>query len=287
MTTVELKINGVYTNLSKGEKRAADYMSKNIPNILKMSLCELSADAEVNQATMVRLCKSLGYTGFKELKKSIITEFNSVTFDSYDSIEQYTDIKDKSNLKSIKEYISSNAVKAIEDTMKLLDEESIEQVAQYIINANTIKIFGMGVSGLVGEDLCYKLIRIGKNVCHNRDFHIQLMYASTMKKGDVAVLISYSGMTSELLELMNIVKKTGAITVAITKYAKNEFTGLADYVLHTSTPEIDKRSGAMSSRIAQLCIVDVLFTSIANKDYSNITSNLKRSYESCIPHKKK
>ncbi|MEG0693595.1 MAG: SIS domain-containing protein, partial [Oscillospiraceae bacterium] len=164
---------------------------------------------------------------------------------------------------------------------------SIEQVAKHMIDATSIRIFGMGVSGLVGEDLYYKLLRIGKTVFHNRDAHVQLTYASNMKQGDVAVLISYSGITSEVLELLDIAKKTGATTVVITKYAKNDFTSRADYVLHTSTPEIDMRSGATSSRIAQLTIVDVLFTAIASKEYQNIETNLQSSYEICKPHKKK
>ena len=287
MTTVELKISGVLDNLSKGEKKAAQYILKNIPKLLKLSLYELAAEANTNQATMIRLCKTLGYAGFKELRKSVVTEVNTIAFEGVQPDNQYTDIKDRSSIHSMKEYIRFNAIKAIEDTMKLLYDDNIEQVANHMINASSIRIFGMGVSGIVGEDLYFKLLRIGKTVFHNRDAHMQLMYAANMKKNDVAVLISYSGTTSEMLELMTIAKKIGATTIAITKYGKNEFTTLADYVLHTSTPEIDMRSGAMSSRIAQLCIVDVLFTAIASKEYQTIESNLQSSYEICQSHKTK
>ncbi|MEG0693594.1 MAG: hypothetical protein RR444_11015, partial [Oscillospiraceae bacterium] len=106
MTTVELKINGVLNNLSKGEKKAANYILQNVPKLLKLSLYELAAEADVNQATVIRLCKSLGYAGFKELRKSAVTEFNSIAFENRDSNQQYTDIKDKSSIESMKEYIS-------------------------------------------------------------------------------------------------------------------------------------------------------------------------------------
>ena len=56
-------------------------------------------------------------------------------------------------------------------------------------------------------------------------------------------------------------------------------------MLCTSAPELVRRSGATSSRIAQLAIVDILFTAIANREYHKVESALENSYEVCREHR--
>ena len=59
---------------------------------------------------------------------------------------------------------------------------------------------------------------------------------------------------------------------------------LADYVLPTSSPELQFRSGATSSRLAALFVVDVLFTTLCNKNYSTVAKPLAESYSQCSKH---
>ncbi len=285
MTNIEIKTKEMYPDLCNSEKRVADFILGNISSVLRLSLEELAEEAKVSHASIVRFSKSIGYSGFKELKKSIIYDFNSLAFENH-SADQHTDIKNKDNIEAIKSFIKHNSIQSIEDTMRLLDEKVISEVVSRLITARSIKVFGVGASGTVAEDFYYKLLRIGKNVCMTKDLLIQLTYASTMTEEDVAVIFSYSGLTLDMIELLEIAKKTGATTVAVTKYTKNDFTRNADYVIYTSAPEIELRSGAMVSRTAQLMVVDVLFTAIASQDYENIKPNLQKSYDSCRSHKK-
>lgn len=88
-----------------------------------------------------------------------------------------------------------------------------------------------------------------------------------------------------MLEVLSLAKKSKCPTVAITKYSKSPLVTGADYSLYLSAPEIDHRSGAMSSRIAQLTVVDLLFTSLANKNYASVEKYLEESYEVCRKHK--
>ena len=60
----------------------------------------------------------------------------------------------------------------------------------------------------------------------------------------------------------------------MTKYGPNQLSELADYVLPTSSPELQFRSGATSSRLAALFVVDVLFTTLCNKNYSTVAKPL-------------
>lgn len=169
--------------------------------------------------------------------------------------------------------------------MKILDPRVIEEAAGIIASAKSIRLFGVGASGLVAEDLQSKLIRINLNAFYSKDFHTQLVYAATLQKEDVVVLFSYSGTTGEVLEVAEAAKKRECRIIAVTQYAKSPLASYADYLLYITTPELDRLSGAMSSRIAQLAVVDVLFSIIAGKNYRRVEQNLENSLELCRAHR--
>ena len=176
---------------------------------------------------------------------------------------------------------------AITDTVKLIDSATMEKAAKAIMKAHSVKLFGVSASALVAEDFYYKLLRIGKNACFSKDSHVQLTYAANISPADAAVIISHSGATAEIIEILDTVKKRGAVGIAVTRFSKKNYLNNADIILYSSAPEIYRRSGAMSSRIAQLTVIDVLFSTIAHQNYRAIEKNLEQSYRSCLVHKKK
>ena len=160
----------------------------------------------------------------------------------------------------------------------------LEAVAARIAAAQSVRLFGMGASGLVAEDLYYKLLRIDLRAIFCTDAHVQLTYITSIKPGDVAVFFSNSGRTTEVLELARAASERSACIVAVTKYGANPLAELADYVLPTSSPELEFRSGAMSSRIAALLVVDMLFTTLCNKNYDTVSKPLSESFSQCSKH---
>lgn len=147
-----------------------------------------------------------------------------------------------------------------------------------------MRLFGVGASGLVASDLYYKLLRVDVDAVFCTDLHVQLTYITGSKPGDVAIFFSNSGSTTEILELAQAARDRGACVVAVTKYGTNQLADLADYVLPTSSPELQFRSGATSSRLAALFVVDVLFTTLCNKNYSTVAKPLAESYSQCSKH---
>lgn len=94
--------------------------------------------------------------------------------------------------------------------------------------------------------------------------------AASLGKGDVAVLVSYTGQTPDMLETFKVLRQTGATTIAITRYGRNPISDGADIPLCVSSAETALRSGATGSRIAQLNVVDILYTAVSGRTYSQI-----------------
>ncbi len=285
MTNIEIKTKNIYDSLNNSERKVATYFLANIDNIFTMPISQLAKESGVSQVTWIRFCKAIGFDGLKDLKKALFSEINSQSATTSE-IMNFSDVNSYQNVEEICNAIKNTTIEAIEDTFKMIEYEKLSTVADLIINSKNIYLFGVGASGILADDLYQKLIRIKKNAFFNRDIHMQLIYASTMSEKDIAIIFSYSGKTKDMLDILKIAKENHTPTVAVTKYNKSELMQNVDYALYVSTPEISHRSAAMSSRIAQCAMIDVLFSLIANKDYKKVKKYLEKSYTTCIEHSK-
>lgn len=283
MTSIELRIRSIYDSLSNAERKVADYFLNNMENVFNLPIAVLAQEAGVSKVTWVRFCKAIGFEGLKDLKKALFSQMQKPTDES--TAAPFSDIREIVSMQMLIEGIKQNSIQAMQDTAELLDPNSLEKAARTITNARSVRIFGVGASGIVGEDLQTKLMRINKNTYFSADHHIQLTYAATMTPQDVAVLISMSGKTKEILEILDLAKQCQTPIIALTRYSKTPLTHSSDIVLYISTPEISIRSGAMSSRLAQMMVIDALFTATAHMDYDAIADNLERSHRITHTHR--
>jgi DNA-binding MurR/RpiR family transcriptional regulator len=285
MTNLEIRTRSMFDGLSKAEQKAASYFLNHVESVFHMPIASLAAESGASQVAWVRFCKTMGFDGLKGLKKQLFLEMNAKNQEGKPAEPLYSDITGHSNMEELVELIRLSEIQAINDTIKLMDPMLLQAAAIRIIQATSVKLFGVGASAVVAENFYYKLLRIGINVVFCRDNHIQLTYAANLTEKDVAVFISHSGRTVEVLEALQIAKARGANVITITKYGKMPLIKQADFALFTSCPEVYRRSGAMSSRIAQLVVVDVLYSAIAHLDYDRVKESLENSYNSCITHK--
>lgn len=285
MTETELTVRKYYHTLKPSEQQVAAYFLQHCETIFYTPIAALAKESGASQGAWVRFCKAIGFDGLKSLKKQLFHELNETSAEILPVQNVFTDVTAYHSVLEIIEAIRNDSVKAIEDTADVLHPDTVKQAAQAVISADSVKIFGVGASGIVAEDLYNKLLRIGMNVSFCRDSHIQITCAANLQKNDAAVFFSNSGTTSEVMECFDLARESGCTTIAVTGYHGNPLAQRVDCYLPAASPEIHYRSGAMSSRIAQLIVVDILFTCIAGQKYEQFESRLERSYASCSKHK--
>ena len=141
-------------------------------------------------------------------------------------------------------------------------------------------MYGVGASGLVAQDLAQKLLRIGLIAHAHSDPHLAVTNAVQLRAGDVAIAITHSGSTGDVIEPLRVAFERGATTVAITGRPDGAVAQYADHILTTSTArESELRPAAMSSRTSQLLVVDCLFVGVAQRTYDTAGPALAASYE--------
>ena len=152
---------------------------------------------------------------------------------------------------------------------------ALEKAVEKLANAKTIIFFGVGASNIAARDAEQKFSRINKNAFSFSDVHMAATSVANKGPGDVVVGISFSGHTEEVAKLMELAKSKQATTISITKYGQSAVSHFSDIELHTSAAkEATLRSGATSSRIAQLHIIDILFMSLASVEYEKTVKHL-------------
>ena len=99
-----------------------------------------------------------------------------------------------------------------------------------------------------------------------------------MTKEDVGLVVSYSGQTVEVLECMKAMRENDVPIISITRYSPSPVSELSTYNIYVAANESTFRSGAMSSRISQLNVVDILYTAFANSEYEYCLERLSKTH---------
>ena len=284
MTDIEIKTRSIYDQLSPAEQKVAWYFLQNLGSVFDDPIAVLAEKSGVSQVMWVRFCKALGFSGLKDMKKNLFFQLSQQRTEAAAPSMDFLDTRTYSSVEDIINGVEAGSLEAVRSTAQILVPAVLEEVAAKVSKADTVRLFGVGASGLMANDLYYKLLRIDMNAVFCTDLHVQLTYITAAKPGDVAIFFSNSGNTTEILELARAARERGACVVAVTKYGQNQLSELADFVLPTSSPELQFRSGATSSRLAALFVVDVLFTTLCNKNYETVAKPLAESYTQCSRH---
>lgn len=273
MTNGISRIRQGVSSLKPSEKKVAEYILNNPEEVLNMSIASLAKESNVSEATIIRMCRALDFKGYQDLKLIISASINV----NNDQPVKYQDISENGSVTDIVKAVSFNNLRSIEDTLSVLDINEVEKAIIALDGARKIDVYGVGASGIIGLDFEQKCKRINRWCEAYSDNHTQLTSAAHITSKDVVLAISYSGETKEIIESVNVAKRNGAIIISVTGYSNNTVRSLADINLFASSVEQNMRSGAMASRIAQLNIIDIIFTGIASRNYQNSVDYLDRT----------
>ncbi len=272
-----IKIREMKDSLTPVEQKVADCILEYQREVPKMSIKTLSTLSGTSEASVLRFCKTVGFTGYREFIISVTSSLVMNIDDENTEEKPYTDLQPGDDFPVIIRKIAKRNIQSIEDTISVLNTSEVTAAVKVIQKARRICFFGIGASSLVCMDAVHKFLRINMNCFTWEDSHQQYAMATLLTREDVAILVSNSGNTQEIVDILEIAKKQKAKVIAITRYSKSILAEKADIVLSMSTPEIMIRSGAMGSRIAMLTIVDILFSCVASADYDVIKKYLKKT----------
>lgn len=275
MKSALLRLREARDSLSETERAVADFLLADPQQAMELSIHELAQHSFSSPSTIVRMCRRIGFDGFKEFRRSVNYEM-AVRQQSLE--QEKKEISREDSLDEIIEKITYKNIMSLEDTKNLLDGETLAKCVDLISQCRAVLLFGIGASLCAARDAYLKFLRLNKPCIVNDDWHSQYLQAKNATPDDLGIVISYSGETVEMVECMKAMKENGTPIIAITRCVNSPVSQLADYKLYTAANESVFRSGAMSSRISQLNIIDILYTAFANGEYDYMLERLSKTH---------
>lgn len=263
------------------ERRLGEYILKSPASVIHLGITELAYTCGISPSTVTRFCKTFHFKGFPDFKMKLAGELAHQP-----SHAQYQDVIAGNDLHKIVQAMEANHLASITDTTRLLDMNELRRAVDALCKAGRIDLYGVATSSIIAQDFYQKLVRIGKHATAFADSHMQITSASSLGNGDVAFAVSYGGETPETIDALRCAKDSGALTISLTQYGSNTLASLADISLFSSSLEEGMRRGDMASRIAQLHVIDILFTGMVSMEFEHFIPKLETSYQNVQIYRK-
>jgi RpiR family carbohydrate utilization transcriptional regulator len=266
-----VRLAALRESLSPVSKRVIDFILAHQDQIVHMSVSEVAAAVGVSIGSVVRVCQQIGMKGFQDLKIALARELVEPMKFIHEDVARTDDTA------TIIDKVLASDMRALVDTMKVLDPQAMQRAVDYILRAERVEFYGIGSAAPIAVDIYYRMLRIGINCVVSIDSHMQAVSASLTHEKVVVLTISHSGSTRETVDAMRLAKQAGAKTICITNYGKSPIQDYADVVLYTAATETLFRTEAMTSRIAQLSVADALYICVAMARFEESLENINRT----------
>lgn len=275
--SILIRVRGAMPDLRPAERRVAEAVLADPARVSESAITAVARLCQTSETTVLRFCRAIGLAGYPELRIALARAAQSEEGDRHSAPVNGVITKTDS-LGDIVAKVTHADARAVEETGAAVDLRVLEAAVEAVATARRVDIYGTGASALVGEDLRLKLHRIGLVSFLWSESHQALASAALLGPGDVAIGISHTGTTSDTVDAVRVAAERGATTLAVTNFAGSPVAMLSDLVLTTAARETTFRTGAMSSRIAQLALVDCLFTGVAQRSYDRAMAALETTY---------
>lgn len=234
-------------------------------------LKEVADGSGVSEAMVVKVAKKLGFGGFREFRKGLIDYY------AQDTALMHSEISITDSSGEIVQKVFRTAMQALEETFAILDLEAFDRAAEFLARARQRDFYGLGGSAQIARDVSHKFLRIGIRSSVFDDAHMMMMSAALLGPDDLVIAYSHSGTTAAVLDAVELARRNGARTIAVTNYPDSPIAKAVDVVLCSTAQNSPLLGENATARIAQLNLLDALFVAVAQRDRAAAELNLNRT----------
>ena len=251
------KIHATLDTMAPADRQIGQFIVDNPDEMLQLSSAALAEQTGRSQSSVVKFSQKLGYSSYQQLKLAVseakAKQWHAPAGMVHGSIER------GDGYMTVLQKLVASKLASMQQSMSVNSEQTIGEVLDRLDKAGRIHLAGVSASALVARDFAIKLMKLGRNVLHDSDSHVQLASASSLGRNDVLFALSHSGASIETLRIAELAKARGAAVIVMTSLKNNPLSRIADVVLYSVGDDDGVRSSAISARDAQLALTDLLF----------------------------
>lgn len=265
-----------YSTMSQVEKKIANYILAEPEKTMNATLVYISEKVNVAEGSVINFAKSLGYTGFSQMKINLAQNISTFNVQS--------ELVSNDSPKQIMRKLIDKAVTSFESTYDTIQQE-LQEAAKLLTKAGKIIVVGVGQSGTIAKDLSMRMMWVGLPVISETDPLLAGILAHQLKENDVLFLVSNSGRTKEILMIAETVNSIGANVICLTSHANSQLAKISKVALVAVSIEAQNHREAMTARLTKLLIGDCLISYLTNQNSDESITYFDKIVETYEQHR--
>ena len=267
------RISSEYYSLTSTEKKVADYIVGHRGEAQHMSISELAQISGAAEATLSRFARRLGYKGYNDFRTAVAISAETAG----NKLNPLSGaITENDSFDEVLRKLYTADMDAVRQTSELLTEESVNAAVNCLAEADKVFCMGQGGSSIIAEEAAHLFTTIGCKYFCVVDSHTQMITAATLTERDTLLYFSYSGATKDMIDTLSLARKRKARIILITHFLHSPGAALADVVLLCGANESPLQLGSVPAKMAQIYIIDVLFSGLCLRDLDGCTETRHR-----------
>ena len=261
MANALITIKSLYESFPDTQRQLADYIAQHPDEVPFLSVHELAQLAGVSVATISRFARTIGYDSYKEFKTGLGKDSLAASdaFRRDLSGDQFFGLRRRRDREGL-----PREHQQFERHPENPRPQGIGSCGGDCLRADRVVFFGIGSSGHIAQDAALRFSHLDIQAEAYSDSYQILSRSFRMKKSsEVAVGISHSGRSTVTVQALRIARANGTMTIGISNYRKSPLHEASRVFFCTSFSESRLNAAALSSQIAQMCLIDALYLLVA------------------------
>lgn len=265
-----LLISEKFTDLTKSEKRIANFLRKNQEESAFLSAAEIALRLNLSEATLVRFARTLGFSSYPAMRAVLQDNFRRRVTHSSRIRGRLDDLREAGD---IFERLAVTEIDYLSQALDTIDRQAMKQAVNSLREKRRIFVFGLGPSISLVDLMEIRLRRFGKEVVpltvSGREVIEPLL---NMSQDDLLFVICFFDQNPTLNLVLEYGREIGCQIIMLTDTLDTILNGKADITLTARRGPV----GAFHSLVVPMTVINALLLSVAGTDQEFVMSTLDK-----------
>ena len=266
---LQMRIEEKYRDLSKGQKRVAEYVLDNYDKAVFLTAARLVEVEGVSESTVVRFATQLGYKGYPEFQKAL----EELVRNRLNSIQRMKVTYGRISQSQILETVLQSDIEKIKQTLNGIDHSAFNQAIDTILNARKIYVLGIRSCAPLAAFMSFYLNLLCDNVIAVNTNSSSEIFEQLIRIGeeDVIIGISFPRYSQRTLKALEFASKRKAKIITLTDSVHSPIN------IYSSCNLIARSDMAsiVDSLVAPLSVVNALIVALCMKKQEEVIGTLE------------
>lgn len=257
-----------YADLTKSEKRIADYLRKNQEESAFLAAGDLAERLELSEATIVRFARTVGFGSYPEMRLVLQENFRQRVTHSARLRSRLDDMREAGD---IFERVTVSEIDYLTQALQTVDRKALQRAVKYLTERDRIYVFGPGPSVSLVDLLNLRLTRFGKHIIPltmtGREVLEPLL---SMTDRDLMFAIAFFDVNPTLQVILDFANERKCPVILLTDTLGSIIGNQAEIVLAAKRGPVS----AFHSLVVPMTIINAILLEIANQNLETVTPSL-------------